>query len=172
LWPRQLQRLGSRQVQVSKSVTGRFAKKRKIVFGTYCICSTMKAREALVLGILLLLAGAFLYAFSGVVITVYTVWSDSYWTYYEFQHNIHNEYQCQGGLGVSSLCTFLYYFAYGGAGALSFAGAAIVAVSFYRLIEGPRALPHSPSPLRLCPKSRTFNPLTSKYCSECATKLT
>jgi hypothetical protein len=34
---------------------------------------------------------------------------------------------------------FLYYLAYGGAGALSFAGAAMMAVSFYRLIEGPRA---------------------------------
>ena len=130
----------------------------------------MKAREALVLGILLLLAGAFLYAFSGVVITVYTVWSDSYWTYYEFQHNIHNEYQCVG-LEVGPLCTFLYYFAYGGAGALFFAGAAMMAVSFYRLIEGPRTFPHSTSPLRLCPKCGAFNPLTGKYCSECATKL-
>ena len=147
-----------------------FRKRRKIVFETYSICCTMKAREALALGILLLLAGAFLYAFSGVVVTVYTVWSDSYWTYYEFQHNIHNEYQCVG-LGVGPLCTFLYYFAYGGAGALFFAGAAMMAVSFYRLFEGPRTLPHSPSPLRLCPKCRTFNPPTGKYCSECATKL-
>jgi hypothetical protein len=96
----------------------------------------MKAREALVLGILLLLAGALFYAFSGVVVTVYTVASDSYWTYYEFQHNAHYEYQC-GGLGVSPLCTFFYYFARGAAGVLSFAGAIMVAVSLYRLIEAP-----------------------------------
>lgn len=144
--------------------------KRKIVFRTYSTCSTMKPRKALVLGILLLLAGALLYAFSGVVVTVYTVCSDSYWTYYEFQHNIHYEYQC-GRLGTSPLCTFFYYFTYGGAAALSFAGAAMMAVSFYRLIEGPRTLPPSPAPLGLCPKCGTFNPPTSKYCSECATKL-
>jgi hypothetical protein len=40
------------------------------------------------------------------------------------------------GLGVSPLCTFLYYFAYGGAGALCFAGAVMIAVSLYRIIEG------------------------------------
>ena len=96
----------------------------------------MKTREALVLGILLLLAGAFLYALSGVVVTVYTVSSDSYWTYYEFQHNTHYEYQCQG-LGVSLFCTFFYYFARSGAAVLSLAGALMMAVSFYRLIEGP-----------------------------------
>jgi hypothetical protein len=39
------------------------------------------------------------------------------------------------GLGVSPLCTFFYYFGYGGAGALSFAGAVMMAVSLYRLIE-------------------------------------
>ena len=88
------------------------------------------------LGMLLLVAGGFLYALSGVVVTVYTVTSDSYWTYYEFQHNTHYEYQC-GRLGVSPLCTFFYYFARGGAGALSFAGAIMVAVSLYRLIEAP-----------------------------------
>ena len=99
--------------------------------------STMKAREALVLGILLLLAGAFLYAFSGAVVTVYTITSDSYWTYYEFQHNTHYEYQC-GGLGVGPLCAFFYYFARGGAGVVSFAGAVMMAVSFCRLIEGYR----------------------------------
>lgn len=114
---------------------------------------TLKAREALVLGILLLLAGAFLFGFSGVVVTVYTVTSDSYWTYYEFQHNTHHEYQCVG-LGVSPLCTFYYYFAYGGAAALSFAGAIMVAVSLYRLIEAPhvdslvRTHSFSPTPAR------------------------
>jgi hypothetical protein len=96
----------------------------------------MKAPEALVLGILLLLAGVFLYALSGVVVTVYTVSSDSYWTYYEFQHDTHYEYQCRT-IGVSPLCTFFYYFARGGAGALSFAGAIMIAVSLYRLIEAP-----------------------------------
>jgi hypothetical protein len=94
----------------------------------------MKAREALLLGILLLLAGLFLYAFSGVVVTVYTVTADSYWTYYEFQHNVHYEYQCLG-LGVSTSCTFFYYLARGGAGMLSTAGAILLAVSLYRLIE-------------------------------------
>jgi hypothetical protein len=111
--------------------------KRKITIGPSSACSTMKAREALVLGILLLLAGVFLYAFSGVVVTVYTVTSDSYWTYYEFQHNTHHEYQCLG-LGVSPLCTFFHYFAYGGAGVLSFVGAVMIAVSLYRFIEAPR----------------------------------
>ena len=94
----------------------------------------MKPREALLVGIGLLLLGAFLYTFSGVVVTVYTVSSGSYWTYYEYQYATHNEYQCMG-LGVSPLCTFFYYFGYGGAGALSFAGAVMMAVSLYRLIE-------------------------------------
>jgi hypothetical protein len=97
----------------------------------------MRAREALVLGILLLLAGVFLYTFSNVVVTVYSVFSDSYWTYYEFQHNAHYEYQCMG-LGTGPLCAFFYYFARGGAGILFFAGAVLIAVSFHRLIEGPR----------------------------------
>lgn len=130
----------------------------------------MKASDALYFGILLLLLGAFLYAISGVVVTVYTVSSGSYWTYYEYQYATHYEYQC-GGLGVSPLCTFFYYFAYGGAGALFFAGAVMIAVSFYRLIEGPRTLPPTPAPLGLCPKCGTINPPISKYCSECATKL-
>jgi hypothetical protein len=78
----------------------------------------MKPREALFAGIGLLLLGAFLYAFLGVVVTVYTVSSGSYWTYYEYQYATHSEYQCMG-LGVSSLCTFSYYLAYGGAIALS-----------------------------------------------------
>jgi hypothetical protein len=97
----------------------------------------MKAREALVLGILLLSAGAFLYALSDTIVTVYVVTSDSYWTYYEFQHNARCEYQCLG-LGVSPLCAFLYYFARSGAAVLFFAGAAAVAVSLYKLIEAPR----------------------------------
>lgn len=94
----------------------------------------MKARKALLLGILLLVAGAFLYGSSGVVINVYTVSSGSYWTYYEYQYATHNEYQCRG-IGVSLLCTFFYYFTYGGAAALSLAGAVMMTVSLYRLIE-------------------------------------
>jgi len=131
----------------------------------------MKAREALVLGILVLLAGAFLYALSGVAVTVYTVSSGSYWTYYEYQYATHNEYQCTHILlGTGPLCAFFYYLAYGGAGALSFAGAAMIAVSFYRLIECPRTLPF-PLALGSCPKCGTINPPTSKYCNKCATKL-
>jgi len=99
----------------------------------------MRPREALFTGVILLLLGALLYAFSGVVVTVYTVSSGSYWTYYEYQYATHSEYQCVG-LGVSPLCTFLYYFAYGGVAALSLAGAAMMALSLYRLIEGPRTL--------------------------------
>jgi len=94
----------------------------------------MKAREALLLGILLLVTGAFLFAFSSVIVTVYTISSGSYWTYYEYQYATHNEYQC-AGIGVSPLCTFFYYIAYGGAAALSLAGAVMMAVSLYRLIE-------------------------------------
>ena len=41
------------------------------------------------------------------------------------------------GLGVSSFCTFYYYFAYGGAAALSFAGAVMIAISLHRLVEAP-----------------------------------
>lgn len=100
------------------------------------MCSTMKPREALALGILLLLAGVLLYAFSAAIVSVYTVTADSYWTYYEFQHNTHYEYQCLG-LGVSPMCAFFYCFARGGALVLSFAGAAMMVVSLHRLIEGP-----------------------------------
>jgi hypothetical protein len=95
----------------------------------------MKARKALLIGILMLVAGAFLYALSGIVVTVYTVASGSYWTYYEYQYATHYEYQCWG-LGMSPLCTFFYYLSYGGAVALSFSGALMIAVSFYRLVEG------------------------------------
>ena len=153
------------------AVCARGFAKRDIVFGTYSARSTMQAREGLVLGILLLLTAAILYAFSGAVVTVYTVWSDSYWTYYEFQHNIHQEYQC-GRLGTGPLCTFFYYLTRGGAGALSLAGVATVAVSFYRVIEGPRTLPASAAPLGSCPKCGTPSPSTGKHCSECATNLT
>jgi hypothetical protein len=97
----------------------------------------MKAKDGLLYGIILVALGVVLYGFSGVVVTVYTVTADSYWTYYEFQHNTHFEYQCLE-LGVSPLCTFFYYFTQGGAAALSFAGAVMMAVSFYRLIESPR----------------------------------
>ena len=107
--------------------------------------STMKPNDGLLYGIIVIVLGLVLYASSGVVVTVYTVTSDSYWTYYEFQHNTHYEYQCRG-LGVSPLCTFFYFLAYGGAGALSFTGAVMMAVSFYRLIECRRASPPPPSP--------------------------
>lgn len=107
----------------------------------------MEPRETLVLGIFALLAGVFLYAFSGVVVTVYTVTADSYWTYYEFQHNTHYEYQCLG-LGVTPLCTFFFYFARGSAAVLCFAGAVMMAVSLYRLIEGQRG-PASATMMRL-----------------------
>jgi len=130
----------------------------------------MKAREALVLGIVLLLSGAFLYALSGVVVNVYTVSSGSYWTYYEYQYATHSEYQCVG-LGVSPLCTFFYSFAIGGAGALWIAGAAMMAVSFYRLIGDPRIQLTHPTHRELCRKCGAIEPLASKYCSECATKL-
>lgn len=86
------------------------------------------------LGIFLVLAGVLLYASSGVVVTVYIVTADSYWTYYEFQHNTHYEYQCVG-LGVTPVCTFFFYFARGGAAVLSFVGAVMMAVSLGRLIE-------------------------------------
>lgn len=86
------------------------------------------------LGIFLLLAGVFLYAFSGVVVTVYTVSSDSYWTYYEFQHNAHREYQCVL-LGTGPICAFFYYLTRAGAGALSFVGVPMIVVSLHRFIE-------------------------------------
>jgi len=94
----------------------------------------MKPSHGLFYGIILISLGVILYAFSGVVVSVYTITADSYWTYYEFQHNTHYEYQCLE-LGVTPLCTFFYYFTQGGAAALSFAGAIMVAVSLYRLIE-------------------------------------
>jgi hypothetical protein len=98
----------------------------------------MKPRLTLFAGIGLLLLGAFLYALSGVVVTVYTVSSGSYWTYYEYQYATHSEYQCVG-LGVGPLCAFSYYFAFGGAVALYLAGVVMMTVSLYRLIEGPRS---------------------------------
>ena len=130
----------------------------------------MKAKNALFYGIILVVLGASLYVFSGFVVTVYTVSSGSYWTYYEYQYATHYEYQC-GGLGVSPPCTFFYHFAHAGAAVLFFAGAVMMAVSFYRLIEGPRTLPPPPAPLGSCPKCGTIYPPTGKYCSECATKL-
>ena len=96
-------------------------------------------RKALVLGIILLLAGVFLYASSGALVTVYTVTGDSYWTYYEFQHNTHYEYQCVG-LGVNLFCTFFFYLTYAGAICLSSAGMVLMAVSLNKLI-GARRLP-------------------------------
>jgi hypothetical protein len=126
----------------------------------------MRDSDALLYGIVLLLAGAFLYAFSGVVITVYqasSVWSNG-------SLSIYNYYGC-GRFGFGPWCTFSYYFVYGGAGLLSFVGAIMVAVSLYRIIE-PARVSALPAPrLGLCPKCGTMNPPTSKYCSECATKL-
>jgi len=98
----------------------------------------MRPRLTLFVGIGLLLLGAFLYALSNVAVTVYTISSGSYWTYYEYQYATHSEYQCVG-LGVGPLCAFFYYFAYGGAVALYLAGVVLMAVSLYRLIEAPRS---------------------------------
>jgi hypothetical protein len=131
----------------------------------------MKAKDALFCGIILVVLGASLYVLSSVVATVYTVSSGSYWTYYEYQYATHYEYQCLG-LGVSPLCTFFYHFAHAGAGVLSFAGAVMIAVAFYRLIESGRTLPPPHAPLVSCPRCGTVNPTGSKYCSECAAKLT
>jgi hypothetical protein len=151
-------------------VSGTDLHESQIVFVSHLSCSPMKAKDALFYGIMLVVLGASLYVLSGVFVTVYTVSSDSYWTYYEFQHNTHYEYQCWT-LGVTPTCALFYYFARGGAGALSFSGAVMMAVSLYRLIEGPRTLFPTPSTLGLCPKCGTINPLSGKYCSECATKL-
>jgi hypothetical protein len=125
----------------------------------------IKDSDALSLGIVLLLAGAFLYALSGVAITVYTASSVS-----SSSVSTYNYYGC-GRLGFGPLCTFLYYMANGGAGLLSFVGAIMVTVSLYRLIIPTRVSAPPAPPLGLCPKCGTTNPPTSKYCSECATKL-
>jgi len=130
----------------------------------------MKPKDALVYGIILVVLGVSLYVLSGVVVTVYTVTSDSYWTYYEFQHNTHYEYQCWT-LGVTPICALFYYFTTGGAVALSFVGAVMMAVSLHRLIEGSGRLPPHAAPMVSCSKCGTINPSTSKYCSECAAKL-
>jgi len=130
----------------------------------------MKPNDGLLCGIILIALGVTLYASSGFVVTVYTITSDSYWTYYEFQHSTHYEYQCRG-LGVAPFCAFIYFFAYGGAAALSFAGAVMTAVSLHRLIERPQTSPRPAAALGSCPKCGTMNPPTSKYRSECATKL-
>jgi hypothetical protein len=97
----------------------------------------MRPRPTLFVGIGLLLLGSFLYALSSVFVNVYTVSSGSYWTYYEYQYATHSEYQCVV-LGVGPLCTFFYYFAYGGAVVLYLTGAVMMAVSLHRLIEGHR----------------------------------
>jgi hypothetical protein len=97
----------------------------------------MRPRLTLIVGIGLILLGSFLYALSSVFVTIYTVSSGSYWTYYEYQYTTHSEYQCVG-LGTGTLCTFFYCFAYGGAVALYLTGAVMMAVSLHRLIEGHR----------------------------------
>jgi len=151
-------------------VSGNHPRQSQIASEAHLLCSPMKAKDALFYGVILVVLGAALYVLSGALVTVYTVSSDSYWTYYEFQHNTHYEYQCWT-LGVTPICKLFYYLATSGAGVLSFVGAVMTAVSFYRLIEGPRTLPPPPAPPRLCPKCGTVNPPISKYCSECAAKL-
>ena len=112
----------------------RLSEKCQIALGPCLVCSPMKPQQALLVGIGLILLGVFLYAFSGVLVSVYTVSSGSYWTYYEYQYATHSEYQWVG-LGVSPVCTFLYSFVCGAAVALTIAGAVVMAVSLHRLIE-------------------------------------
>ena len=85
----------------------------------------------------------------------------------------YNQIECKFSGLQGRQCTFYIYLMYGACGVLSFVGVVMVAVSFYRIIEGPRVstLPPPPPRLGLCSKCGTMNPPTSKYCSECATKV-
>jgi hypothetical protein len=98
----------------------------------------MRPKLTLFVGIGLLILGAFLYTSSNIVVTVYDISSGSYWTYYEYQYATHPEYQCME-LGVGPLCALFYHFTYAFAVALYLAGAVTMAVSLYRLTEGPRS---------------------------------
>jgi hypothetical protein len=126
----------------------------------------MRPRDALNLGVLLLLAGTLMYVFSSVGVRVVTISSGSAYSF-----TTYNEYEC-GRFGRSSWCVIFVNTMYGGAGLLTFVGAILVGVSLYRLVEAPHAAAVPPPPLGSCPRCGMNNPPKSKYCSECATKLT
>ena len=130
----------------------------------------MKPRDALVYRLVLLVVAAVLY-------TIYMVSTEGYaftdcggGPYY---CKTYNAIQCKFFGLQGGQCTFYSYLMYGACGVFSFVGAVTVAVSLYRIIEGPTvsALPPPPPRLGLCPKCGTMNPPTSKCCSQCATKL-
>ena len=142
--------------------------KREIAFAISFIVSFMKPKDALVYGLVLLVLAAALYAIYFVSTEAYSV-TDCESSYHCKMNSV---VECKF-FGVQGRQCFYSYIMYGACGVLSFVGVVMVAVSVYRIIEGPRvsALPPPPPPTRLCPKCGTMNPLTSMYCSECATKL-
>jgi hypothetical protein len=129
----------------------------------------MKPRDALVYGLVLLALVAVLYTVYIGSTEVYTV-TDCESSYHCRTYNV---LECKFFGLRGGQCTFYSYIMYGACGVLSFVGAVTVAVSLYRIVEGPRvsALPPPPPPLGLCPKCGAINPPTSKFCNECAAAL-
>jgi hypothetical protein len=134
------------------------------------VCSPMKAKDALTIGIVLLVVGAAMYAFYVVSTEGKTIteWQGSY------RGTTYNVIECKV-FGIKDNACILYaYLMYGACGVVSFIGVVMVVISFYRLVEAPyvSALPPPPPRLGLCPKCGVMNPPNSKHCNECGTKLT
>jgi hypothetical protein len=129
----------------------------------------MNAKDTLFYGLVLLALAAVFYAIYIGSTEGYAV-TDCQSAYH---CKTYNQVECKFFGLQGGQCTFYSYLMYGACGVLSFMGAVMVAVSLYRIIEGPSvsALPPPPPRPGLCPKCGTMNPPTSKYCSECATKL-
>lgn len=127
----------------------------------------MKAKDTLLFGLLLLALAVFLY-------TIYIGSTESYAVtdcQTAYHCKTYNVIECKFFGLQGGQCTFYSYLMYGACGVVSFVGTVLVAVSLYRIIEGPRVSALPPPRLGVCSKCGTMNPPTSKYCSECATKL-
>ena len=98
----------------------------------------MKPRDALVYGLVLLVLAAALYAICIVSTEAYGV-TDCESAYHCKRNSV---IECKF-FGLQGGQCFYSYLMYGACGVLSFVGAVTVAVSLYRIIEGPRvsALP-------------------------------
>lgn len=129
----------------------------------------LKASDGLTLGALLLVLAAFLFVLQGVLVHVTTISAPL--TAGGLVYEASYQYKC--GTLSTDQCALIYNAMTGAASILSFMGAVLVAVSLFRLTEAPHVsgLPPPPPRLGLCPKCGAMNSPTSKYCSECATKL-
>jgi len=128
--------------------------------------SSMKARDTLFYGLILVVLAAVLYTIHIAGTEVHSV-TDCTSAYH---CETYSQIECKFFGLKGGQCTMYSYLMYGACGVVSFVGAVTVAVSLYRLIEAPR-VSALPSPPGLCPKCGAMNPPTSKFCNECATKL-